>query len=64
MSRDRIEPCKFYVCENSPCKKGRTGEHNGYCQRCDKYRARARVHHVNRKKQELQKIREKEMETN
>ena len=62
MAKDRMEVCKFYVCENNPCKKGRTAEQNGYCQKCDLFRKRARVHHVNRKKQELQKIREKEME--
>ena len=62
MSKDRISVCKFYVCENSPCKKDRVAEHHGYCQKCDLYRVRARVHHVNRKKQELQKIREKEID--
>lgn len=61
MSKDRLTPCQSYLSENNPCKKGRTAEHNGYCQRCDKYRPRARVHHVNRKKQELQKIKEKEI---
>lgn len=61
MSKDRLTTCRFYLCEHQ-CTKGRDAEHNGYCQRCDKYRARARVHHVNRKKEELQKIREKEME--
>lgn len=61
MSKTKETPCKFYVCEHE-CTKGRDATHLDYCQRCRLYRARARVHHVNRKKEELQKIREKEME--
>lgn len=60
--KDRIQPCESYVCENAVCKKGRKAEHNGYCQKCSKYIPRARVKQVNRKKQELEKIRKKEME--
>jgi len=60
MAKDRIEPCEFYICLGS-CKKGRKAEHKGYCQHCDKYKPRARVHHVNKKKQKLDKIRKKEM---
>lgn len=59
--KDRQTPCKFYICEHE-CEKGRDAEHKNYCQKCDKYRPRARVRHLNRKKQKLQKIREKEME--
>lgn len=62
MAKDRIEPCEFYQSENNPCKKGRTAEHHGYCQKCDKYRSRAKIKHLNQKKQKLQKIREREME--
>ena len=36
MSRDRIEPCKSYICKGE-CKKGRDADHNGYCQKCGKY---------------------------
>lgn len=61
MAKLRETPCKFYICEHE-CEKGRDAEHNGYCQKCGKYRPRARVRHLNRKKQKLQKIREKEME--
>lgn len=61
MAKDRETPCKSYVCEGE-CKKGRTAEHKGYCQKCDKYVPRAKVRHLNRKKQELEKIRKKEME--
>ena len=62
MAKDRETPCKSYVSENNPCKKNRTAEHNGYCQKCGKYEPRAKVKHINRKKQELQKIREREQE--
>lgn len=41
-------------------KKRREAEHNGYCQKCDKYVPRARERHINRKKQELEKIRKNE----
>ena len=56
MARDRETPCKSYVCEGE-CKKDRTAEHKGYCQRCKLYEARCREHHVNRKKEKLNKIR-------
>ena len=62
MAKDRTQPCKHYVCANALCEKGREAEHTGYCQRCDKYEARARIKHVNQKKLKLQKIKEKEME--
>lgn len=60
MSKDRETPCKFYVCAGE-CTKGREAEHTGYCQHCNKYVPRARVRHLNRKKQKLQQIREKEV---
>lgn len=60
MAKTKETPCKFYICEHE-CTKGRDAEHSGYCQKCDKYRPRARVRHLNRKKQELQKLREKEI---
>ena len=61
MAKDRLQPCRSYVCEGHECKKGRVAEHNGYCQRCDWYRPRARNNELNRKKQELDKIHKKEM---
>lgn len=61
MSKDRQTPCLYYVCEHE-CKKGREAEHKGYCQRCDKYKPRARVRHLNIKKQKLEKIRKSERE--
>lgn len=62
MSKDRIEPCKFYVCEDHLCEKGRIGEHKNYCQHCKLYEARAHIKHLNLKKEKLNKIKEKEME--
>lgn len=61
MAKDRQTPCVSYICLGS-CKKGRKAEHTGYCQHCDKYRPRARVRYLNKKKQKLEKIRKKEME--
>jgi len=49
MARDRIEPCEFYICAGQ-CKKNREAKHNGYCQKCDKYRPRVRRKHPNMKK--------------
>ena len=59
--KDRQTPCKYYICEHE-CEKGRDAEHNSYCQRCDKYQARAHIKHLNLKKEKLNKIKEKEME--
>ena len=61
MAKDRQTPCLFYICLGE-CKKGRNAEHNGYCQHCDKYKPRARVRYLNKRKQKLDKIRKKEME--
>lgn len=60
MSKTKETPCLYYVCKGE-CEKGRNADHNGYCQKCDKYRPRARVRHLNKKKQKLEKIRQKEM---
>lgn len=57
--RDRIEPCKFYVCKGE-CKKGRESDHNRYCQHCVKYEPRVKRRHLNLKKQKLSKIRKNE----
>ena len=58
MAHDRITPCKYYI-SKGVCSKGREAEHNGYCQKCDKYYPRAKVRHLNVKKQKLQKERMK-----
>lgn len=50
MSKDRIEPCESYVCKGE-CTKGRDADHNGYCQKCGKYRPRIRRKHINKKKE-------------
>lgn len=56
MATYRETPCKFYIA-HLQCRKGRKAEHGGYCQRCGKYVPRARVRHINKKKQYLDKIR-------
>lgn len=61
MAKDRITLCLYYVCAGE-CSKGREANHNGYCQKCDKYKPRAKEKHVNLKKQKLDKIRRMEME--
>jgi hypothetical protein len=61
MAKDRETPCKFYVCEEN-CEKGREGTHNSYCQHCKLYTPRAKVKHINLKKQKLDKIRKKEFD--
>lgn len=60
MAKTRETPCKYYIC-NGECEKGRDADHNGYCQKCDKYYPRARVRHLNKKKQKLEKIRKNEI---
>ena len=57
--KDRIEPCEFYECKGK-CEKGRESDHSGYCQKCDKYYPRVKRRHLNKKKQELEKIRKNE----
>jgi hypothetical protein len=57
MAKYRETPCMYYIAFGE-CKKGREACHNGYCQKCGKYIPRARVRHLNRKKQYNQRIRE------
>ena len=60
MAKDRITPCLYYICAGE-CEKGREGNHHGYCQRCNLYKPRVRERHLNKKKQKLDKIRQKEI---
>lgn len=60
MARDRETVCIYYVAAGQ-CKKGREASHEHYCQKCDKYYPRARMRHINRKKETLRKIQKKEM---
>lgn len=62
MSKFREVPCKYYESANNPCAKKREASYKGYCQHCDKYEPRPHGHLVNRKKRELNKIRESEMD--
>lgn len=59
MARYREVPCKFYIALEQ-CKKGRQAIHRTYCQHCDKYEPRAKVKSLNRKKQELYKLKVKD----
>lgn len=61
MAKDRIEPCKYYICKDN-CSKGRQADHKGYCQKCNKYEPRAKVKHKNMKKEKLNKIRRNDYE--
>lgn len=60
MAKDRLTPCLYYICKGE-CKKGRDAEHQNYCQKCDKYKPRVREGHLNKKKQKLDKIRQKKI---
>lgn len=59
MAKDRIEPCKFYICEGQ-CTKNRSASHKSYCQKCSKYVPRVRRKHINEKKRKLENIRRDE----
>lgn len=59
MAHDRETPCKYYL-SYGECAKGRKASHKGLCQHCDKYVPRARVRHINKKKQYLEKVRREE----
>ena len=59
MAVTRETPCLYYICAGQ-CEKGREADHAHYCQRCDKYKPRARVKHINKKKRELDKIARRE----
>ena len=56
MAKDRETPCKYYICAGQ-CQKGREADHAHYCQKCNKYEPRARVRHLNQKKEKLNKLR-------
>ncbi len=49
MATDRQTPCLYYVCAGL-CTKGRKADHAHSCKRCDKYKPRARVIKIRRKK--------------
>lgn len=56
MAKDRVIPCMYYVCKGE-CKKGRRdAEINGICKTCSKYKPRARVRVLNKKKEKLRKL--------
>lgn len=59
MAKTKETPCLYYICVGQ-CEKGRDAEHNGYCQKCNKYKPRARVRHINKKKEKLNNIHKNE----
>ena len=59
MSKFKETPCEFYISKGE-CKKGRNAEHFGYCQICNKYSPRAKVKHINKKKEYLDKLKKNE----
>ena len=56
--KDRETPCLYYICAGE-CKKGKSALHKGYCQKCALYKPRARIRHLNKKKEKLDKIRKR-----
>lgn len=59
MAKYRETVCMYYVALGK-CKKGRDASHDHYCQKCDKYYPRAKVRHLNKKKQKIEEIRKNE----
>lgn len=60
MAKLRETVCLYYIAMGE-CKKGRDAGHKGYCQKCNKYYPRAKIRHINKKRQKLEKIRREEM---
>ena len=54
--KGQINAFKFYIAFGM-CSKSREANHNGYCQKCNKYIPRVRERHKNLKKEKLEKIR-------
>jgi len=55
MATDKQTPCLYYVCAGL-CKKGGKADRAHYCQKCDKYKPRARVRYKNHKKENLEGV--------
>lgn len=55
MAKLREEVCLYYIAFGQ-CQKGREASQKGYCQKCSCYVPRSRNRHLNKKKQELQKV--------
>ena len=55
IAKYRETVCMYYEAVGK-CKKGRDASHHNYCQKCDKYYPRAKVKHLNKKKQKIQEI--------
>lgn len=61
MAKYREIVCLYYEALGQ-CKKGREAEHRHYCQKCGSYEPRAKMHIINRKKKELERLCKKERE--
>lgn len=61
MAKYRETPCKYYVAFGE-CTKGREACQSGYCQHCNKYIPRAKVRHLNKKKQYIEKLKKKDID--
>lgn len=59
MAKTRETICLYYICAGK-CDKGRKADHNHYCQICDKYKPRARIKNINKKKEKINKIKKNE----
>lgn len=60
MAKDKLTPCIYYESRGN-CEKGRDAEMMGYCQRCNCYRPRAKVKHINEKKEKIRQLQKKEV---
>lgn len=58
MSKYKETPCKYYIALGQ-CVLGREASHKTYCQHCDKYLPRAKVRHLNKKKQYNESVKRK-----
>jgi hypothetical protein len=61
MAKYRETPCLYYI-RHGACQKNREAVHNKLCQTCDKYRPRAKVRHLNKKKAYNEKARKNDGE--
>ena len=59
MAKLRETPCKYYIALGE-CTKGRDACHAKYCQHCNKYVPRAKMRHINKKRQYNEKMRGKD----
>lgn len=54
MAKFKETPCLYYIAKGQ-CSKSREALYSGYCQHCDKYKPRAKVKYINKKKDYIRK---------